>query len=236
MLPDGSGIELCSELRASRVDVPILLLTAKGEVRSRVLGLEAGADDYLSTVCDFRVARTSQSARATRSAPAQAQHRNRRAQGRGRVAHGAARWGRCSVDCQGARHREFARVSPGASRLARRIFPDCLGRSQRLCSREPGRSRQPGCGGVPRSTFPGRQRGATPPRRPNIANRLARWRRPRHEELHERVRGVLRAAGRPGVCELAIGCIRNRAARHQRRTRGGGGELPKRGGCAVEYR
>jgi DNA-binding response OmpR family regulator len=48
MLADGSGIELCSELRACRVDVPILLLTAKGEVRSRVLGLEAGADDYLS--------------------------------------------------------------------------------------------------------------------------------------------------------------------------------------------
>ena len=47
MLPDGSGIELCSELRRAQVDVPILLLTAKGEVRSRVLGLDAGADDYL---------------------------------------------------------------------------------------------------------------------------------------------------------------------------------------------
>ena len=47
MLPDGSGIELCSQLRQSQVDVPILLLTAKGEVKSRVLGLEAGADDYL---------------------------------------------------------------------------------------------------------------------------------------------------------------------------------------------
>jgi two-component system OmpR family response regulator len=47
MLPDGSGIELCSELRQAQVDVPILLLTAKGEVRSRVLGLDAGADDYL---------------------------------------------------------------------------------------------------------------------------------------------------------------------------------------------
>ncbi|HKO94728.1 MAG TPA: response regulator transcription factor [Polyangiaceae bacterium] len=47
MLPDGSGIELCSQLREAKVEVPILLLTAKGEVRSRVLGLEAGADDYL---------------------------------------------------------------------------------------------------------------------------------------------------------------------------------------------
>ncbi|HVZ37442.1 MAG TPA: response regulator transcription factor [Polyangiaceae bacterium] len=47
MLPDGSGIDLCSQLREAQVEVPILLLTAKGEVRSRVLGLEAGADDYL---------------------------------------------------------------------------------------------------------------------------------------------------------------------------------------------
>src|SRR6185436_3397199 len=47
MLPDGSGIELCSQLREAQIEVPILLLTAKGEVKSRVLGLEAGADDYL---------------------------------------------------------------------------------------------------------------------------------------------------------------------------------------------
>jgi len=47
MLPDGSGIELCSRLRARGVETPILLLTAKGEVRSRVAGLDAGADDYL---------------------------------------------------------------------------------------------------------------------------------------------------------------------------------------------
>lgn len=48
MLPDGSGIELCTKLRQDEVDVPILLLTARGEVKSRVLGLDAGADDYLS--------------------------------------------------------------------------------------------------------------------------------------------------------------------------------------------
>lgn len=47
MLPDGSGIELCSRLRAQGIETPILLLTAKGEVRSRVAGLDAGADDYL---------------------------------------------------------------------------------------------------------------------------------------------------------------------------------------------
>src|SRR5262249_6387028 len=48
MMPDGSGIELCGRLRAARVATPILLLTARGDVRSRVLGLEAGADDYLA--------------------------------------------------------------------------------------------------------------------------------------------------------------------------------------------
>jgi DNA-binding response OmpR family regulator len=47
MLPDGSGIELCSRLRLRGLETPILLLTAKGEVRSRVAGLDAGADDYL---------------------------------------------------------------------------------------------------------------------------------------------------------------------------------------------
>jgi two-component system, OmpR family, response regulator len=47
MLPDGSGIDLCRTVRAGRVTVPILLLTARGQVRDRVHGLEAGADDYL---------------------------------------------------------------------------------------------------------------------------------------------------------------------------------------------
>lgn len=48
MLPDGSGVELCARLREAKVHVPILLLTALGDVRSRVAGLDAGADDYLA--------------------------------------------------------------------------------------------------------------------------------------------------------------------------------------------
>ncbi len=47
MLPDASGIELCARLRAQGHAAPILLLTARGEVRDRVEGLDAGADDYL---------------------------------------------------------------------------------------------------------------------------------------------------------------------------------------------
>lgn len=47
MLPDGSGVELCRSLRADGVTAPVLLLTARGDVRDRVIGLDAGADDYM---------------------------------------------------------------------------------------------------------------------------------------------------------------------------------------------
>jgi DNA-binding response OmpR family regulator len=45
-LPDIDGIEVCRELRA-RSDVPIIVVTARGEEVDRVIGLELGADDYL---------------------------------------------------------------------------------------------------------------------------------------------------------------------------------------------
>lgn len=48
MLPDGTGVELCRDLRARGIATPVLLLTARGDVRDRVNGLDAGADDYLS--------------------------------------------------------------------------------------------------------------------------------------------------------------------------------------------
>jgi DNA-binding response OmpR family regulator len=46
MLPDGDGFEVCREVRA-RSDIPILMLTARGEDTDRIVGLELGADDYL---------------------------------------------------------------------------------------------------------------------------------------------------------------------------------------------
>jgi two-component system, OmpR family, response regulator len=46
-LPDGNGIELCREWRQRGVRTPILMLTARTDVASRVSGLDAGADDYL---------------------------------------------------------------------------------------------------------------------------------------------------------------------------------------------
>lgn len=47
MLPDGSGLELCSEMRRAGDATPVLVLSARGDVDDRVTGLEAGADDYL---------------------------------------------------------------------------------------------------------------------------------------------------------------------------------------------
>ncbi len=47
MLPERDGLAVCRELRQGGCLVPILMLTARGEVRERVVGLEAGADDFL---------------------------------------------------------------------------------------------------------------------------------------------------------------------------------------------
>lgn len=47
LLPEIDGIELCQTLRRSRIDTPVLLLTALDSVQDRVRGLDAGADDYL---------------------------------------------------------------------------------------------------------------------------------------------------------------------------------------------
>jgi DNA-binding response OmpR family regulator len=47
MMPKKDGIEMCRELRAKRINTPILMLTAKDAVEDRVRGLDAGADDYM---------------------------------------------------------------------------------------------------------------------------------------------------------------------------------------------
>lgn len=48
MLPEKSGIEICKELRNNNIDIPIIMLTAKSKEEDRVLGLDIGADDYIS--------------------------------------------------------------------------------------------------------------------------------------------------------------------------------------------
>ncbi|MEZ4321866.1 MAG: response regulator transcription factor [Myxococcota bacterium] len=47
-LPDGDGVQLCRSLRQDGVMVPILMLTAHGQVHQRVAGLDAGADDFIA--------------------------------------------------------------------------------------------------------------------------------------------------------------------------------------------
>ena len=48
MLPYKDGLEICRELRKSGIQTPIIMLTAKSEEAERVLGLETGADDYIT--------------------------------------------------------------------------------------------------------------------------------------------------------------------------------------------
>ena len=48
MLPQISGIEVCKMLRSQQINIPIIMLTAKSEELDKVLGLEIGADDYMT--------------------------------------------------------------------------------------------------------------------------------------------------------------------------------------------
>jgi len=47
MLPKKSGFDVCKELRAARPRLPVLMLTARGQIEDKVVGLKLGADDYL---------------------------------------------------------------------------------------------------------------------------------------------------------------------------------------------
>lgn len=48
MLPGASGYDICKQLRAKKVLTPILMLTAKGQEIDKVIGLDLGADDYVT--------------------------------------------------------------------------------------------------------------------------------------------------------------------------------------------
>lgn len=54
MLPGLDGFTICERLRAEKLDVPILFLTAKSSSDDRIRGLEAGGDDYLSKPFELR--------------------------------------------------------------------------------------------------------------------------------------------------------------------------------------
>jgi two-component system, OmpR family, copper resistance phosphate regulon response regulator CusR len=53
ILPQLDGLGVCRELRAAGSSVPILMLTARDAVQSRIAGLDSGADDYLTKPFDF---------------------------------------------------------------------------------------------------------------------------------------------------------------------------------------
>jgi two-component system alkaline phosphatase synthesis response regulator PhoP len=48
MLPGMNGLEVCRELRQKKANIPVIMLTAKGEEVDKVVGLEIGADDYIT--------------------------------------------------------------------------------------------------------------------------------------------------------------------------------------------
>ena len=53
MLPEMDGVTICKELRQNKIHTPILMLTAKGQIQDKVVGLDAGADDYLTKPFSF---------------------------------------------------------------------------------------------------------------------------------------------------------------------------------------
>lgn len=55
MMPGMNGFEVLRQLRANEVETPVLMLTARGDDVDRIVGLEIGADDYISKPCNPRV-------------------------------------------------------------------------------------------------------------------------------------------------------------------------------------
>jgi len=69
MLPRKSGFDVCRDLRAKGVTTPILMLTARGQISDRVVGLKLGADDYLVKPFDMSELLARIEARLRRDAP-----------------------------------------------------------------------------------------------------------------------------------------------------------------------
>ena len=70
MMPGMSGFDVCRELRRRGIETPIIMLTARGEEIDRVVGLEVGADDYLTKPFSLRELLARVRARLRRRPPA----------------------------------------------------------------------------------------------------------------------------------------------------------------------
>jgi two-component system alkaline phosphatase synthesis response regulator PhoP len=73
MMPRMSGLEVCRQLRARRASIPIIMLTARGQEVDKVVGLELGADDYVTKPFSIRelLARVKAILRRTAALPKQ---------------------------------------------------------------------------------------------------------------------------------------------------------------------
>lgn len=100
MLPCMDGFEVCKTLRAEGNDVPIIMITAREEETDKVLGLELGADDYITKPFSVRELLARVKANMRRLAPSE---------GAGETAEAAAgnvlRFGDIAIDCD--RHTVF---------------------------------------------------------------------------------------------------------------------------------
>src|SRR5262244_1763615 len=71
MMPRMSGLDVCKQLKAKRPSVPIIMLTARGQEVDKVVGLELGADDYVTKPFSIRelIARVKAVLRRSRTLP-----------------------------------------------------------------------------------------------------------------------------------------------------------------------
>jgi two-component system alkaline phosphatase synthesis response regulator PhoP len=78
MLPGRGGFDVCRDLRQKGIDVPVLMLTARGQLIDRVVGLKLGADDYLTKPFEMAELLARVEARMRRGAGGAAAHESYR--------------------------------------------------------------------------------------------------------------------------------------------------------------
>ena len=76
MMPRMSGLDVCRQLKARRPSIPVIMLTARGQEVDKVVGLELGADDYVTKPFSIRelLARVKAVLRRTRTLPREQEH------------------------------------------------------------------------------------------------------------------------------------------------------------------
>ena len=76
MMPRMSGLDVCKQLKSKRPSIPIIMLTARGQEVDKVVGLELGADDYVTKPFSIRelLARVKAVLRRARAVPKEQEH------------------------------------------------------------------------------------------------------------------------------------------------------------------